>query len=98
MKISILKLGVSIGVVGLLTSCNLKAQQNQDRERREPPTFEQLLEKMDEDEDGKLSKAEVKGRLKKRFDEVDLDEDGYITAEEFEKAPKPEKRERPNRD
>ncbi|MBS9462216.1 EF-hand domain-containing protein [Flagellimonas sp. 389] len=91
MKISTLKLGISIGVIGLLTSCNLKAQQGQNRERREPPSFEDLLEKMDEDEDGKLSKAEVKGRLKNIFDEIDSDEDGYITEEEFEKAPRPER-------
>ncbi len=67
--------------------------QSQDRqERREPPTFEELLEKMDTDEDGKLSKNEAKGRLKKAFEKIDADEDGFITEEEFKKAPRPERR------
>jgi Ca2+-binding EF-hand superfamily protein len=67
--------------------------QSQDRqERRKPPTFEELIEQMDANEDGKLSKEEIKGRLKKDFAKVDTDEDGFITAEEFENAPKPERR------
>lgn len=70
--------------------------QGQERERREPPTFDQLLEKMDSSKDGKLSVAEVKGSLKKRFATVDTDEDGYITREEFENAPKPKKGKREN--
>ncbi|MEM9648986.1 MAG: EF-hand domain-containing protein, partial [Bacteroidota bacterium] len=32
-----------------------------------------------------------KGPLKKDFANVDLDEDGYITEEEFKKAPKPKR-------
>ena len=45
-------------------------------------------------EDGKLSKEEVKGPLKDHFDTVDADEDGFITEEELENAPKPKRRER----
>ncbi|WP_422107996.1 hypothetical protein [Winogradskyella sp.] len=52
------------------------------------------MEKLDEDKDGQLSKKEVKGPLKDHFDKVDLDEDGFITEEEFEKAPKPKRRNR----
>lgn len=66
--------------------------QSQNRqERKSPPTFEELIEKMDANDDGKLSKSEIKGRLKENFDKVDLDEDGFITAEEFEEAPKPKR-------
>jgi len=66
--------------------------QSQNREgRKKPPTFEQLLEKMDANEDGKLSKDEVKGRLKDNFAKVDADEDGFITEEELENAPRPER-------
>lgn len=61
------------------------------QERKSPPTFEQLIEKMDANDDGKLSKSEIKGRLKENFEKVDLDEDGFITAEEFEEAPKPKR-------
>ena len=92
------KLGISLIAIGLLTACNLKAQQGGNRgERKGPPTFEELLSKMDKNEDGKLSKEEVKGPLQRHFDQIDTNEDGLLTEEEFEKAPKPERRERPNR-
>lgn len=98
MKHSTLKLAISAGVIGILTSCNLKAQQRErNADRREPPSFEELLEKMDKDEDGKLSKAEIKGPLKNDFNKVDLNEDGYINEEEFKKAPKPKRQGGPNR-
>lgn len=72
------------------------AQSQNQRERREPPTFEKLIKEMDANEDGKLSKEEIKGPLKDNFAKVDTDEDGFITAEEFEKAPRPKRRERRN--
>lgn len=98
MKNSTLKLVISIGAIGILTSCNLKAQQrDRNSDEREPPTFEKLLKKMDKDEDGKLSKAEVKGPLKNDFDKVDLNEDGYINEEEFKKAPRPKRKGGPNK-
>ena len=49
---------------------------------------------MDANDDGKLAKDEVKGPLKDSFSKIDTDEDGFISKEEFEKAPKPEARER----
>ncbi|SDE68110.1 EF hand [Ulvibacter litoralis] len=55
-------------------------------------TYEQLLEKMDADEDGMLSEEEVKGRLKEQFSTIDTDEDGFISEEEFDNAPKPKRR------
>lgn len=79
---------VAVGFGFVTISC----AQSEDRKPKEPPTFSQLLEKMDESEDGKLSEAEVKGPLKKMFSKIDTDEDGYITEEEFKKAPKPERR------
>ncbi|MEO1031368.1 MAG: EF-hand domain-containing protein [Bacteroidota bacterium] len=90
-----LKLGFLTGALALMFVLDVNAQQDRsERERREPPTFAQLLEKLDEDKDGKLSKKEVKGPLKDHFDKVDLDEDGFITEEEFKKAPKPKRRNR----
>ncbi|MEP3209587.1 MAG: EF-hand domain-containing protein [Maribacter sp.] len=79
-----------IGSVLFFSNSALAQSQNR-QERREPPTFAELLEKMDANEDGKLSKEEVKGRLKDHFEKVDVDEDGFITAEEFEKAPRPKR-------
>ncbi|WFO16446.1 hypothetical protein M601_001100 [Cellulophaga baltica 4] len=46
---------------------------------------------MDKNEDGKLSKDEIKGPLKDNFDAVDTDEDGFITEEEMKNAPRPER-------
>lgn len=67
----------------------------QDRKEkpRQRPTVEQLMKDLDEDEDGKLSKEEVKGRLKEDFDKIDANEDGFLSEEELEKAPKPKRRE-----
>ena len=63
-------------ILGSVIFSTTQAQQS--RERKEPPTFAQLLEKMDSNEDGKLAKNEIKGPLKKNFETVDTDEDGFI--------------------
>ena len=70
------------------------AQSNNDRQQKEPPTYAKLLEEMDANEDGKLSKAELKGPLKDDFNKIDADEDGFISEEEFKKAPKPKGKEK----
>lgn len=85
---------VLVFVLGSVVVSTAQAQQN--KERKERPTFAQLLEKMDNDEDGKLSKKEVKGPLKKVFDKLDSNEDGFITEEEFKNAPKPDGRKQRN--
>lgn len=91
MKTKTLKTAVLV-IGATLFFANSSFGQSQDRqERKSPPTFEELLEKMDTNDDGKLSKAEIKGPLKKDFATVDTDEDGFITAEEFAKAPKPKR-------
>ncbi len=63
---------------------------------QERPTYAKLLEKMDANEDGQLSKEEVKGRLKKMFTDIDTDEDGFISEEEFKNMPKPKRGKRPS--
>ncbi len=88
LKLSTIALGIA------LLSSMAALGQSQDRQRRKPPTFEQLLEKMDANEDGKLSEDEVKGPLKDNFAEIDTDENGFITEEEFDNAPKPKGRKR----
>lgn len=70
--------------------------QPKDGKSMKPPTFSQLLKEMDASEDGKLSETEVKGPLKEAFADVDLNEDGFITEEEFDKAPKPKGKRRGN--
>lgn len=81
-------------MLGLFMSNMSFGQPGNKKDGKKPPTFEQLIEDMDANEDGKLSKEEVKGRLKKDFEKFDADEDGFITEKEFENAPKPKRKER----
>lgn len=72
-------------------SCN--AQNSGNRQgNQEPPTVDEIFEQMDKDEDGKLSKEEIKGPLKNDFAKIDTDEDGFLSREEVEEAPKPERK------
>ncbi|WP_289044313.1 EF-hand domain-containing protein [uncultured Olleya sp.] len=93
MKQQAIKTGILIFGLTVFNLTNVKAQ-SQERAKRTPPTFSELLKELDTDEDGKLSKTEIKGPLKESFAEIDTDEDGFISEEEFKKAPKPKKRER----
>jgi len=70
------------------------AQSKENRPSKTPPTAKELLKEMDKDEDGKLSKAEVRGPLKDDFKKIDTNEDGFLTIEELEKAPKPKRKEK----
>nr|WP_321223089.1 YHYH protein [uncultured Psychroserpens sp.] len=54
------------------------------------PTVDQLFERMDENNDGKLSPKEVKGPLAENFLKVDANNDGYLTKEELKNMPKPQ--------
>lgn len=68
--------------------------QKEGGERPKPPTYAQLLEEMDSNKDGKLAKSEVKGPLSKDFGTIDSNKDGFISKKEFDKAPRPEGREK----
>ncbi|SKB73260.1 CREC-EF hand family protein [Maribacter arcticus] len=87
MKRITLKTGLLFAMLVAFGTLGVNAQSK--GERKEPPTFTELLKQMDKNEDGQLSKNEVKGPLKNDFDKIDADEDGFITKEELEKAPKP---------
>lgn len=90
-----LKIKTGLFAVLLTIGCLQTTQaQSQKREQKKPPTFSELLKDMDKNEDGKLAKNELKGPLKENFSEVDTDEDGFITEEEFKKAPKPKRKEK----
>lgn len=96
MKTVNLKLVITILTIALFTSCKSSSDaenKNGTSQRRQggQPSVEQLLTQMDANKDGKLSEFEVKGPLKTDFSKIDTDDDGYITEEELEKAPKPER-------
>lgn len=92
MKRITLKTGLLFAVLVAFGTVTANAQSK--GERKEPPTATELLKQMDKDEDGQLSKEEVKGPLKDDFDKIDADEDGFLSKEEIENAPKPKGRPR----
>ncbi|MBW2937408.1 EF-hand domain-containing protein [Aureisphaera sp. CAU 1614] len=91
MKTTNVKMGL-LAVVFSLGFATISTAQSRDRKPKTQPTYSELLEEMDSGMDGKLSAAEVKGPLKEMFGDIDTNEDGYITQEEFENAPKPKGR------
>lgn len=91
-----LKIGILASILIGFSSCQLRGQAER-KERKEPPSIEQLFKDLDANEDGMLSKKEVKGPLKKDFAKIDTNEDGLLSKEELEKAPKPERKGPPNR-
>ncbi|MBQ0769769.1 MAG: EF-hand domain-containing protein [Bizionia sp.] len=90
-KIVPLKTLVATVILCIGFSIISSAQGERNNDKKGPPSFSQLLKEMDKNEDGKLTKTEVKGPLKESFDKVDTNEDGFITEKEFEKAPKAKK-------
>ncbi|NJB82701.1 YHYH protein [Wenyingzhuangia aestuarii] len=67
----------------------------QGRQRQgERPSASQLMEYMDTNKDGKLSKEEIKGPLQQNFSNMDTNSDGFISKEELEQAPRPNRQPR----
>ena len=86
-----IKSAVVVFGMALLCSTSSFAQGQRGGEQKERPTFAKLITEMDANEDGKLAKDELKGPLKENFAKIDTDEDGFISEEEFDKAPKPKR-------
>jgi Ca2+-binding EF-hand superfamily protein len=83
MKKQFVKAGILTGIMSLIFSLNVTAQSSERSQRRK--------------EDGKLSEKEAKGPLKRDFDKIDSNEDGFISKEELEKAPKPKSKNKSKR-
>jgi len=92
MKNISLKTVMLLALVALFVSCkSTDSSKNSEITQRQSggPDVSRIIEEMDANNDGKLSLNEVKGPLKNDFSKIDSDGDGYITKEELEKAPKP---------
>ena len=83
----------------MFASCKLNAQSNSDNESSQkghrkgpPPSADEIFKMMDTDKNGLLEMNEVKGPIKNDFETIDADQDGFITKEELEAAPKPERK------
>lgn len=62
-----------------------------DRSPREGRSGADRFARLDVNNDGKLSKEEMKGPLAEKFDLIDTDKDGFISKEELEKSPRPQR-------
>lgn len=92
MKFNTHKVSLFSGIIACLFTLISTAQpSNGNQNRQQRPTTEEIFKMMDANEDGKLSLKEVKGPLSKDFSKIDIDENGFITKEELENAPKPER-------
>ena len=69
-----------------------------DRQRPAPPSYEELLQKMDANDDGKLAENEAKGPLSKDFKHIDTNQDGFITKDELENGKPNRKRRKPKKE
>ncbi len=61
------------------------------RDEGQAPNVTDLLTQMDTNKDEKLSKPEAKGPLLNDFSKIDKNNDGFLTKEELESAPRPER-------
>ena len=50
------------------------------------PSFEELLQMMDTNNDKKISKNEAKGPLNEILSRIDANNDGFLSKDEFEKG------------
>lgn len=90
---------IGIATLGLLFLVSCSSTQNQVQNQQEQkqgkgnmPAVSQLISQMDSNNDGKLSKSEVKGPLLNDFSKIDSNNNGYLEEDELKNAPKPQGR------
>ena len=73
----------------ILISCKSNQVKNEQQEPNgERPSSSQIISELDSNNDGKLSKSEVKGPIAEDFTTIDSNNDGYLTLEELNKTEK----------
>ena len=85
-----------LGMMSISYAQQRGGQRPERKQRPTPPSFEELLEKMDANDDGKLAKDEVAGPLAKDFNRIDTNEDGFISENELPKGKSDRKRRKTN--
>jgi Ca2+-binding EF-hand superfamily protein len=88
MKRNTIIIAVFLGLSSFIISCKAteEASSQNKQKRKGQPSVSELFSKMDTNEDGKLSKKEVKGPLAQDFDRLDTNSDGFLSKEEIEKG------------
>ncbi|PQV47803.1 EF hand domain-containing protein [Jejuia pallidilutea] len=94
-----IKIAITVVSIAVFVSCKSSETENKNantqRGQGERPSVAQLITEMDENKDGKLSESEVKGPLQNDFYKIDTNDDGFLSKEELENAPEPERKGRP---
>lgn len=75
-------------VLLLLAAGSVMAQRSDNGGDRKPPTPAELINKLDKDGDGKISKSEFDGPAE-HFTAFDKNQDGYISKDEVPSGPPP---------
>jgi len=90
------KITLAFAVIALSLTIGCKSQKETTATKEEKPGMERGERPdpflMDINDDGKLTKLEVTGKLLEDFDELDTDGDNYLTREELGMDEKPEGR------
>ena len=80
-----------LNIIGLIVVSSMitnAAPTENDKTNNVPPpklNINQVFEKLDTNNDGKISKDEARGRIKENFDKIDADKDGFVSKEEAKK-------------
>jgi Ca2+-binding EF-hand superfamily protein len=76
----------------LVAGCAADGPDKRGHRGAHPPSPQQLIKQLDGNQDGVLSRGEVKGPLADRFAKIDVNNDGVLSLAELQNMPKPKGR------
>ena len=80
---SLVLLLLSTAMLPLTSQAKPNEIQGEVNKRKQPPSIEEVMARLDTDDSAGISVDEAKGPLARRFDQVDLDDSGEITRAEL---------------
>ncbi|WP_083491741.1 CREC-EF hand family protein [Pseudomonas taeanensis] len=83
---------VVLSAAALLMGCSADGSDRHGSKGGHLPSPERLLKELDSDNDGVLSREEVKGPLADHFGKVDANKDGFLSLSELQNMPRPKGR------